>query len=54
MRYGLIGDTPIESALIASGAGDALRDDLRTEAYDLVIMMRLVHHFDGATKPRTT
>jgi len=30
-------------------AGDALTDDLGTEAYDLVFMMSLVHHFDDAT-----
>jgi predicted O-methyltransferase YrrM len=30
-------------------AGDALRDDLGSEAYDLVFMMSLVHHFDDAT-----
>ena len=30
-------------------AGDALRDDLGSEAYDLVFMMSLVHHFDDVT-----
>jgi SAM-dependent methyltransferase len=30
-------------------AGDALVDDLGTEAYDVVFMMSLVHHFDDAT-----
>jgi SAM-dependent methyltransferase len=30
-------------------AGDALTDDLGDEAYDLVFMASLVHHFDGET-----
>jgi SAM-dependent methyltransferase len=30
-------------------AGDALTDDLGSEAFDLVIMWSLVHHFDDAT-----
>jgi SAM-dependent methyltransferase len=30
-------------------AGDALRDDLGHEAYDLVFIAQLVHHFDEAT-----
>lgn len=30
-------------------AGDALVDDLGTEAYDVVFMMSLAHHFDDAT-----
>ncbi len=30
-------------------AGDALTDDLGQEAYDLIIMFSLVHHFDEAT-----
>jgi SAM-dependent methyltransferase len=30
-------------------AGDALVDDLGTEAYDVVFMMSLVHHFDDPT-----
>jgi SAM-dependent methyltransferase len=30
-------------------AGDALVDDLGTEAFDVVFMMSLVHHFDDAT-----
>lgn len=30
-------------------AGDALTDDLGTEAYDLVLVFSLVHHFDEAT-----
>ena len=30
-------------------AGDALTDDLGQEAYDLIIMFSLVHHFDDAT-----
>jgi SAM-dependent methyltransferase len=30
-------------------AGDALTDDLGREAYDLIIMFSLVHHFDDAT-----
>jgi predicted O-methyltransferase YrrM len=34
---------------VAHRAGDALRDDLGTEAYDLVFIMSLVHHFDDAT-----
>ncbi len=29
--------------------GDALTDDLGSEAYDLIFMMSLVHHFDDAT-----
>src|ERR671930_412250 len=29
-------------------AGDALTDDLGTEAYDLVLISQLVHHFDEA------
>lgn len=31
---------------MALRAGDALTDDLGTDAYDLVIMWSLVHHFD--------
>lgn len=30
-------------------AGDALSEDLGSEAYDLIFMMSLVHHFDDAT-----
>ena len=30
-------------------SGDALVDDLGTEAYDVIFMMSLVHHFDDAT-----
>ena len=30
-------------------AGDAITDDLGTDAYDVVFMMSLVHHFDDAT-----
>jgi SAM-dependent methyltransferase len=30
-------------------AGDALRDDLGCQAYDLVFIAQLVHHFDDAT-----
>jgi predicted O-methyltransferase YrrM len=34
---------------VALRAGDALVDDLGTEAYDVVFMMSLAHHFDDAT-----
>ncbi|MBA2632848.1 MAG: class I SAM-dependent methyltransferase [Chloroflexi bacterium] len=34
---------------VALRAGDALTDDLGTDAYDLVIMWSLVHHFDDPT-----
>lgn len=34
---------------VAHRAGDALRDDLGREAYDLVFVGNLVHHFDDAT-----
>ncbi|MFQ5793355.1 MAG: methyltransferase [Acidobacteriota bacterium] len=34
---------------VAHRAGDALTDDLGTEAWDLVFMAQLVHHFDDAT-----
>jgi SAM-dependent methyltransferase len=30
-------------------AGDALTDDLGTEAFDLILMFSLVHHFDDST-----
>lgn len=30
-------------------AGDALTDDLGTEAYDFILVFSLVHHFDAAT-----
>jgi SAM-dependent methyltransferase len=30
-------------------AGDALTDDLGTDAFDLILMLSLVHHFDDAT-----
>jgi SAM-dependent methyltransferase len=30
-------------------AGDALTDDIGTDAYDIVLMFSLVHHFDEAT-----
>ena len=30
-------------------AGDALRDDLGCEAYDLILIAQLLHHFDDAT-----
>lgn len=33
-------------------AGDALHDELGTDAYDLVFLMSLVHHFDDATNRR--
>ena len=33
-------------------AGDALTDDLGTDAYDLILMFSLVHHFDDATNRR--
>lgn len=33
-------------------AGDALRDDIGTDAYDVVLMFSLVHHFDEATNRR--
>lgn len=84
MRFGMIGDNPVEKAVLASGllptpmlesyalpeavahaaplldaegmgdrvalrAGDALVDDLGIEAYDVVLMMSLTHHFDDAT-----
>jgi SAM-dependent methyltransferase len=33
-------------------AGNALEDDLGEEAYDLIFLMSLVHHFDDATNRR--
>jgi len=33
-------------------AGDALSDDLGESAYDLILMVSLVHHFDDATNRR--
>ena len=33
-------------------AGDALTDDIGTDAYDVVLMFSLVHHFDEATNRR--
>jgi SAM-dependent methyltransferase len=35
-------------------AGDALSDDLGTEAWDLVLIALLVHHFDDATNRKLT
>jgi SAM-dependent methyltransferase len=34
---------------VAHRAGDALRDDLGCESYDLILIAQLVHHFDDAT-----
>jgi SAM-dependent methyltransferase len=33
-------------------AGDALKDDIGTDAYDVVLLFSLVHHFDEATNRR--
>jgi SAM-dependent methyltransferase len=33
-------------------AGDALTDDMGTDAYDVVLMFSLVHHFDESTNRR--
>ena len=47
MKVGVIGENPIER--VVHRAGNAVVDDLGTEAWDVIFVGQLVHYFDEAT-----